>query len=64
MYETIVGENMCVLGSIQELGNWKQFKAPMIWTEGHIWKTVNPIVTSEPMFSYKYALLDGEHGKA
>jgi hypothetical protein len=54
---------MCVLGSIPELGNWKQFKCPMVWTEGHICRTVNPIVTSEPMFSYKYALLDGEHGE-
>lgn len=34
----------------------------MIWTEGHIWKTINPVITTEPMFSYKYALLDGENG--
>jgi len=60
-YETVVGENVCVLGSIPELGNWKTFKAHMVWTEGHIWKTVHPVVTTEPMFRYKYALLDGEN---
>ena len=35
----------------------------MVWTEGHVWRTVKPIITSEPMFSYKYALLDGENGE-
>ena len=64
MFETIVGENMCILGSIPELGSWKEFKAHMVWTEGHIWKTTEPIITSEPMFSYKYALLDGENDQA
>jgi len=62
-YETIPGENVCVLGGIPELGNWKEFKAHMVWTPGHIWETVTPIITSTPMFKYKYALLDGENGK-
>ena len=35
----------------------------MVWTPGHIWETVKPIVTSTPRFKYKYALLDGENGK-
>jgi hypothetical protein len=61
MHETIVGENLCVLGSIPELGMWKEFKCKMVWTEGHVWRTVNPLITSEPAFRYKYALLDGEN---
>jgi len=61
MHETIVGENLCVLGSIPELGLWKEFKCRMVWTEGHVWKTIKPIITSEPGFRYKYALLDGEN---
>ena len=63
-YVTVPGENICVLGSIPELGLWKEFKAFMVWTEGHIWETVKPIVTTTQMFRYKYALLDGENGKA
>ena len=61
MHETVVGENLCVLGSIPELGSWKEFKCHMVWTAGHVWKTVKPIITSEPAFRYKYALLDGEN---
>lgn len=64
MHETVVGENLCVLGSIPELGMWKEFKCKMVWTEGHVWKTINPIITNEPAFRYKYALLDGENEDA
>lgn len=60
-HETVVGENLCVLGSIPELGMWKEFKCKMVWTAGHVWKTVKPIITNEPAFRYKYALLDGEN---
>ncbi len=60
-YETVVGENLCVLGSIPELGNWKVFKCRMVWTKGHVWKTINPIITREHGFEYKYALLEGEN---
>lgn len=51
---------MVVLGSIPELGNWKEFKAHMKWTDGHIWETKEPILTTAESFRYKYALVDGD----
>ena len=31
------GQTLCCLGSLEELGVWKEFKHLMKWTEGHIW---------------------------
>ena len=45
-YKTTFGESICVVGSIPELGNWKEFKCHMKWTEGHIWVTERPLVTN------------------
>ena len=59
-YTTAFGENICVVGSIPELGNWKQVKCQLRWTEGHIWETEQPIYTSQPYFTYKYVLMQGE----
>ena len=44
-YATKLGESICVLGSIDELGNWKDHKCHLKWTEGHIWVTETPILT-------------------
>jgi hypothetical protein len=62
-YETIPGESICIVGSIPELGGWKELKAHMTWTEGHIWVLDQPIITNEPFFSYKYVLMDGDKKK-
>lgn len=59
-YETIPGESICVVGSIPELGTWKELKCHMTWTEGHIWVIDKPIVTNQPFFSYKYVLMDND----
>lgn len=49
---------MCVVGSLAALGNWKQFKAHMKWTEGHIWELKNLDVRGEDgVFQYKYVVL-------
>jgi len=56
-YETKMKESICVCGSIPELGNWKEFKCHMKWTEGHIWVTEEPIVTDKYFFTYKYLAL-------
>lgn len=56
-YQTALGESLCVVGDIQELGQWKSFDAHMKWTEGHIWVLENLKVTSKPFFNYKYVLL-------
>ena len=52
------GETICVLGSIPELGKWKEFKHHLRWTEGHIWESITPLITHSYFFQYKYALLD------
>ena len=36
-YETNLGESVSIIGDIEELGNWKNFKCEMTWTEGHVW---------------------------
>lgn len=59
-YQTIPGESLCVLGSIPELGSWKELKCHLKWTEGHIWQMTQPFVTSSPSFAYKYVLMDNE----
>ena len=57
-YETKVGEDLFVVGSIKELGEWKNLeKVPLTWTEGHIWVTKTPIyVNDQAHFNYKYLL--------
>lgn len=53
-----MGESICVTGSIEELGKWKEYKCHLTWTEGHIWVTKEPLVTKSNKFFYKYALLN------
>jgi len=57
-YETNFGEDLYVLGHIEEMGSWKKYKCGLLWTEGHIWVTEKPIITNEPYFAYKYILLE------
>lgn len=59
-YQTIPGESICVLGSIPELGSWKELKCHLKWTEGHIWQMTQPFVTAHANFTYKYVLMDNE----
>lgn len=60
-YETIVGESISVVGNLPELGLWVEYKCHLQWTEGHIWKSVEPIIVNKPYFQYKYVLLqEGE----
>ena len=63
-FQTKVGQDLCVFGSIPELGNWnkdrkvEEIKSNMCWTEGHIWQLDVPIKTNRPFFTYKYYLID------
>ena len=59
MFETKMGENLYVLGSIEELGNWQDFTCKMTWTDGHIWVT-NDLFVSASHFLYKYVVKSGE----
>lgn len=56
-YQTDFGESLQVVGSIEELGSWKNYKCPMKWTEGHYWTTENLIITSATFFTYKYVIM-------
>lgn len=56
-YETIVGESIAVVGNLEELGLWIEYKCHLEWTEGHVWKSVEPIIVRESYFEYKYVLL-------
>ena len=62
-FQTKVGQDLCVLGSIPELNKWstgklEELKPNMVWTEGHIWQMVAPLKVSVPFFKYKYYLID------
>lgn len=59
-YETIVGESIAVVGNLEELGKWKEYKCHLIWTEGHIWRSSKPIIVRESYFEYKYVLLEDD----
>ena len=48
---------MYVMGSIEELGNWEEFKCSMTWTKGHIWITKDLRIKSASYFQYKYAVV-------
>lgn len=55
-YKTELGQSVCVVGGLDELGQWKQFKANMRWTEGHVWVLEN-VQISKPYFQYKYVVM-------
>lgn len=56
-YESKFGEEVCVFGSIPELGGWKEHKYMLKWTEGHIWVSDKPLVTKARHFFYKYRVI-------
>lgn len=55
-YETTFGEELYVMGSIKELGQWKAYKLKLYWTENHCWRNEEPLLCNDPYFEYKYAL--------
>ena len=48
------------MGSLKELGAWKEFKHHMKWTDGDNWVSVSPLITDAFYFQYKYAILEKE----
>lgn len=50
-----------MVGSIPELGNWKEYKHKLLWGNGHVHLSTTPLITSESCFKYKYVIL--ENGK-
>ena len=60
-YETQYGQHLCVVGSVPQLGNWKEYKYELAWTPGHFWVSKAPVAASVPLFQYKYVLMkDGK----
>jgi len=52
---------MSIIGDIEELGNWKNFKCQMTWTEGHVWVLRDLPIKEKSIFNYKYVLMkDGK----
>ena len=49
-YETIVGENLVVVGNIEELGKWCEYKFPLVWTDGHVWRSPKPLIINSSTF--------------
>ena len=64
-YDTKMGEDLAIIGSINELGNWKPHNAlKMGWNEGNIWKTELYINNNTILdFEYKFILLCGDSVK-
>eukprot|EP00826_Nyctotherus_ovalis_P003084 TRINITY_DN10619_c0_g1_i2.p1 TRINITY_DN10619_c0_g1~~TRINITY_DN10619_c0_g1_i2.p1 ORF type:complete len:392 (+),score=86.07 TRINITY_DN10619_c0_g1_i2:90-1265(+) len=60
-YKTEHGENVYVMGSIPELGNWSDYKAKLTWTEGHVW-TATILLPQQP-FEYKYVVYNAHSKK-
>ena len=61
-YDTQIGESLAIIGSLNELGLWKQNKAlKMEWNEGNIWKALLSlnIYNNNIDFEYKFIVLDG-----
>jgi hypothetical protein len=49
-----------VIGDIAEFGSSfsSDNKIPLKWTEGHIWVSERPVITSSQFFKYKYIMID------
>lgn len=55
-YQTQLGQELGVIGSFDELGNWNQDKAlKMNWTEGNIWTKEVPFKGGD--FEFKYIFI-------
>ena len=47
-----------MVGSIAELGNWKEIKHKLVWGDGHNHSSITPLITADFCFKYKYVLLE------
>ena len=60
-YDTKLGEDLAIIGSINELGNWNPYNSlKMGWNEGNIWKTELYINDKTILdFEYKFIVTSG-----
>jgi hypothetical protein len=54
----VPGEDLFVIGDLPQLGANKELKYGLMWTDGHIWVSESPLLTTTPYFSYKYVKVD------
>ena len=59
-YNTKPGEDLGVIGSVSELGNWDQNRAlRMSWNDGNIWKaSINYNFEREKEFEFKFIFIE------
>ena len=59
-YNTKPGEDLGVIGSVSELGNWEQNRAlRMSWNDGNIWKaSINYNFEREKEFEFKFIFIE------
>jgi hypothetical protein len=63
-YTSELGEDVFVIGDSPQLGSKSDLKKhPLVWTDGHIWVSKTPLVTSTPLFRYRYVMIDSRSGK-
>lgn len=55
-YSTNPGQELYVMGSINELGNWRDFACKMTEIEDDLWITDNLRISSATYFQYKYVV--------
>jgi len=57
-FDTFFGQSISIIGSIDKLGNWNEYKAlNMNWNEGNIWKA-NLEDDNIKCFEYKFIILE------
>ena len=57
-FDTFIGQSISIIGSIDKLGNWDEYKAlNMNWTEGNIWKA-NIEYDDNKGFEYKFIFME------
>lgn len=57
-YETQMGEEVCVVGSLEEFGLWQDHRqCRMRWTPKHIWVAEDIELLNKPYFMYKYVVV-------
>ena len=62
-YDTFLGQNISIIGSIDKLGNWNENRAlNMTWNEGNIWKT-NFDYDNLTNFEYKFVFMENGYLK-
>lgn len=63
-YDTNIGETLGIIGSLNELGLWKQSKAlKMVWNKGNIWTTTLNLNNYNNAINFEYKFIILSNGK-